>query len=127
MLKKTFEYVDYNGNSRKEDHYFNLTEAEITEMELGTTGGFAEMIQNAVNAQDAPTVMRTFKDIILKSYGEKSPDGRRFIKSREISEAFAQTEAYNQLFMELVTDVDACAKFVNGIVPQRKPTLVPEA
>lgn len=127
MLKKTFEYVDYNGNSRKEDHYFNLTEAEITEMELGTTGGFAEMIQNAVNAQDAPTVMRTFKDIILKSYGEKSPDGRRFIKSREISEAFAQTEAYNQLFMELVTDADACAKFVNGIVPQRKPTLVPKA
>lgn len=117
MLKKTITYTDYNGTERTEDHYFNLTKAEIMEMELSTTGGLAEMIQKIVSAQDAPAIIKIFKELVLKSYGEKSPDGRRFIKSEEISNAFAQTEAYSQLFMELATDADAAAKFVNGIMP----------
>ena len=117
MLKKTIAYEDYNGNKREEDHYFNLTKAEITEMEMSTTGGFAEMIQRVVAAQDAPSIIKIFKDLILKSYGVKSPDGKRFIKSKELSEEFSQTEAYSQLFMELATDADAAAKFVNGIIP----------
>ncbi len=117
MLKKTITYTDYNGVERTEDHYFNLTKAEIMEMELSTTGGLAEMIQKITAAQDAPAIIKLFKDLVLKSYGEKSPDGRRFIKSKEISDAFAQTEAYSQLFMELATDADAASKFVNGIMP----------
>lgn len=117
MLKKTITYTDYNGIERTEDHYFNLTKAEIMELELGTAGGFAEMIQRIVDAQDAPSIIKVFKDLILKAYGEKSPDGKRFIKSKEISDAFSQTEAYSQLFMELATDADAAAEFVNGIVP----------
>ena len=117
MLKKKITYTDYNGIERTEDHYFNLTKAEIMEMELGTNGGFVEMIQRIVDAQDAPSIIKVFKDVILKSYGEKSPDGKRFIKSKEISDAFSQTEAYSQLFMELATDADAAAEFVNGIVP----------
>ena len=117
MLKKTIAYEDYNGNKREEDHYFNLTKAEITEMEMSTTGGFAEMIQRVVAAQDAPSIIKIFKDLILKSYGVKSPDGKRFIKSKELSEEFSQTEAYSQLFMELATDADSAAKFVNGIIP----------
>ena len=117
MLKKTITYTDYNGTERTEDHYFNLTKAEIMEMELSTTGGLAEMIQKIVSAQDAPAIIKIFKELVLKSYVEKSPDGRRFIKSEEISNAFAQTEAYSQLFMELATDADAAAKFVNGIMP----------
>ena len=84
---------------------------------MSTTGGFAEMIQRVVAAQDAPSIIKIFKDLILKSYGVKSPDGKRFIKSKELSEEFSQTEAYSQLFMELATDADAAAKFVNGIIP----------
>ena len=117
MLKKTITYNDYNGNERTEDFYFNLTKAEIMEMELGTTGGLAEMLTRIVAAQDAPAIIKMFKDIVLKAYGEKSPDGKRFIKSEELSTAFSQTEAYSQLFMELATDADEAAKFVNGIVP----------
>lgn len=117
MLKKTITYTDYNGVERTEDFYFYLSKADLIEMEMGTTGGFAEMIQKVVNAQDAPAIIKIFKDLILKAYGEKSADGKRFIKNDEIRDAFSQTEAYSQLFMELATDSDAAAKFVNGIMP----------
>lgn len=117
MLKKTFTYTDYNGVERTEDHYFNLSKAELMEMELSTTGGLAEMINKIVAAQDAPAIVKVFKELVLKAYGQKSADGRRFIKSKELSDEFAQTEAYSQLFMELATDADAAAQFVNGIVP----------
>ena len=118
MLKKTIPYTDYNGNKREEDCFFNLSKAEIMEMEMSTTGGLSEMIQNIVKTQDVPSIIKIFKDLILKSYGEKSPDGKRFIKSEELSTAFSQTEAYSQLFMELATNADAAAEFVNGIIPK---------
>ena len=121
MLKKSITYTDYNGNERTEDFYFNLTKAELMEMEMSTTGGLAEAIKNIVAAQDAPSIIKIFKDLILKAYGEKSPDGKRFVKVNDagvpLSLAFSQTEAYSQLFMELATDADAASKFVNGIVP----------
>lgn len=118
MYSETIDYVDYNGVARSEKFYFNLTEAEIMELELGTTGGFAEMLQRIVEAKDAPAIMREFKAIIYKSYGKRSDDGRRFIKSAELSDEFMQTEAYSQLFMKLCTDSDAGSKFVNGIMPK---------
>lgn len=118
MLKKTITYVDYNGNERTEDFYFNLSKAEVMEMELSTTGGLAEMIQKIIAAQDSPAIIKIFKDLLLKAYGEKSPDGKRFMKTKEITQAFEQTEAYSQLFMELATNADAAAAFVNGIIPQ---------
>ena len=117
MIKKTISYTDYNGIERKEDFYFNLTKAEIMEMEMSTKGGLAEMIQRIVAAQDQPAIIKIFKDLIVKAYGVKSPDGKRFIKNDEVVDEFIQTEAYSQLFMELATDADAAAKFVNGIVP----------
>lgn len=117
MLKKTITYTDYNGLERTENFYFNLSKAEIAEMELTTVGGFAEMIQRVVDAQDQAAIVKIFKDLILKAYGEKSEDGKRFMKSNEISTAFAQTEAYSILFMELATDADSAAAFVNGIIP----------
>ena len=117
MIKKTISYIDYNGIERKEDFYFNLTKAEIMEMEMSTKGGLAEMIQRIVAAQDQPAIIKIFKDLIVKAYGVKSPDGKRFIKNDEVVDEFIQTEAYSQLFMELATDADAAAKFVNGIVP----------
>ena len=117
MLKKTITYTDYNGITRTEDFYFNLTKAEIMEMQLSTNGGLDVMIKKISDSQDAPSIIKIFKELILKAYGEKSDDGKRFVKSKEISEGFAQTEAYSQLFMELATDTDAASKFVNGIVP----------
>lgn len=117
MLKKTITYTDYNGIERTEDFYFNLSKAEIMEMELGVSGGYAEMLKSIVNANDAPTLIKIFKDLVLRAYGEKSADGKRFVKSDAISEAFSQTEAYSILFMELATNADEAAKFVNGIVP----------
>lgn len=117
MLKKTITYTDYNGVEKKEDFYFNLTKAEVVEMELTTTGGLAETITKIVDAKDVPAIVKIFKELILKAYGEKSPDGKRFIKSKELADSFAQTEAYSELFMELATDADAAAKFVNGITP----------
>lgn len=117
MIKKTITYKDYNDIERTEDFYFNLSKAEVMEMELSTTGGLAEMIKRIVAAQDQPAIIKIFKDLILKAYGEKSADGKRFVKSDELAVAFSQTEAYSMLFMELATDADAAAQFVNGIVP----------
>ena len=118
MLKKLIKYVDYDGRERSENFYFYMSKAELMEMELGTVGGMQNLIQLIIDKQDIPKIMEAFKTIILKAYGEKSPDGRRFIKSPELSEAFSQTEAYSNLYMELITDADAAAMFINGIVPE---------
>lgn len=121
MLSKKIKYTDYNGVEREETFLFNLSKAELMEMELGTAGGLADMIKNIVAAQDTPSIVKIFKELVLKAYGEKSPDGKRFLKVDEkgnpLSVGFSQTEAYSNLFMELATDADAAAKFVRGIVP----------
>lgn len=117
MIKKTVTYEDYNGVERTEDFYFNLNKAEIMKMEMGTTGGLAEMIQRVVDAKDTPAIIKIFEDLVLKAYGKKSIDGKRFEKSDEIAAEFAQSAAYPHIFMELATDADAASKFVNGIVP----------
>lgn len=117
MLKKTITYTDFNDVERTEDFYFNLTKAEIMEMEMSVPGGLGGMIQKIVSAQDAPALIKLFKELILKAYGEKSADGKRFIKNDELSEAFAQTEAYSILFMELATDDKAASEFITKIIP----------
>ena len=117
MLKKTIKYTDYNGVERTEDFYFNLNKAEIMEMQLTTVGGLDAYLKKIISAQDMPTLMRIFKDLVLKSYGVKSDDGRRFIKNDQLREEFEQTEAYSILYMELSTDAEAAAAFVNGIIP----------
>lgn len=117
MLKKTITYVDYNGVERTEDFYFNLSKAEVAEMELSVQGGFSKMLDEIVASKDNVQIVNLFKQMVLKSYGEKSPDGRRFIKSEEIAQAFAQTEAYSEIFMELALNEDKAAEFVNGIMP----------
>lgn len=120
MFKKTITYNDYNGVERTEDFYFNLTKAEVMEMEMTTTGGFADQINKIIAAKDNSTIVKIFKDLVIKAYGEKSPDGRRFIKNDEVKTAFAETEAYSNLFMELATNSEAAIGFVNGILPQMK-------
>ena len=121
MLKKVITYEDYDGNTRTEDLYFFISKAELTEMELTTPGGFAHKLERISNSQDGAEIIKIFKEIILKAYGEKSDDGRSFIKKRNgvlLAEEFEQTEAYNQLFTELVTDPDKAAAFINGIMPK---------
>jgi len=110
-------YTDYNGVQRTEKFMFNFNKAEIMELEIGTAGGLAETIQAIVDAKDGPALITIFKELVLKAYGEKSPDGRRFIKSQQLRDEFSQTEAYSQIFMRLSTDDKEAAAFVNGIVP----------
>ena len=118
MVVKKIKYTDFNGVEREEEFMFNLTEAEITEMELTTDGGLSYSIKKIISAQDTPQIIETFKMLLLKSYGQKSADGRRFIKSEELSKEFTQTNAYSQLFMELAYDDNAAIAFINGIIPE---------
>lgn len=118
MLKKTIKYTDFNGVDREEDFYFNLTEAELAEMNLKIKGGLKGYLEAIINTQDTPAIAELFKTIINKAYGVKSPDGRKFAKSPEILEDFIYTQAYSNLYMSLIADADAAANFVNGIIPK---------
>lgn len=117
MLKKTVTYTDFDGNERTEELYFNLTKAELMELQMSEIGGLEKRLKGIIMAQNGVEIMKFFKDIFLNSYGVKSPDGRRFIKNDEVREDFEQTEAYSQLFMELVTDADKMADFIKGVIP----------
>lgn len=125
MLKETIKYTDFNGVEREEDFYFNLTKAEITEMEMSVDGGLVERINKIVQAKDAKEIVKIFKTIVLDAYGEKSADGRRFIKTPELREAFSQTMAYSNLFMELATNDVKAAAFIKGIMPKEATTIQP--
>lgn len=118
MIKWPITYTDYNGEEHTEDFYFNLNKAEVMEMNLEANGAYGEYLQRIVDQRDAAKIGREFKRIILKSYGEKSDDGRRFIKRPELTEAFEQTEAYSELFMQLATDEAAASKFIEGVMPK---------
>lgn len=117
MIKKTVTYRDMNGLERTEDFYFNLTEAELAELSLGVDGGIKALLEKIIAEKDSKQIIGYFKQIVLLAYGEKSIDGRRFVKSDEIRNGFAPTEAYSKIFMELATDADKAAEFINGILP----------
>lgn len=118
MVKETITYTDYNGVERKEEYLFNLNKAELMELELTTEGGLSAMIQSIVDANNIPEIVKIFKKLLLMAYGKKSPDGRRFIKSEELSKEFAQTEAYSELFMEFATNAEKAAEFINKMIPE---------
>jgi hypothetical protein len=121
MLKKTITFTDYDGNKRVEDFYFNLTQAEVSEMELSEIGGLSNFLRKIVAERNNKKIIEMFKDLILRAYGVKSPDGRRFVKNQEVRDDFSQTEAYSELFMELAGNAEAAAAFVNGITPNVGP------
>lgn len=132
MLKKTITYEDYNGSTRTEDIYFHLNKTELTEMELSKEGGMSAYYDKIVKAQDLPSLASVFKELILKSYGVKSEDGRGFLKKDTLGNplwiAFEQTAAFDTIYMELVTDTDKATEFFNGIIPkieQPKLSVVP--
>jgi hypothetical protein len=118
ILKETITYTDFDGNERTEDFYFNMTKAELIEMNLEVAGGMEERLRKIVAAKDQVQIIAAFKDLICRAYGEKSPDGKRFVKSKELTDAFIQTEAYSDLFMRLATDAEAATRFVNNILPK---------
>ncbi len=118
MLKITKTYEDWNGMERTEDFYFNLSEAEITELQIGTVGGFAETIEKIINAKEQSELIKIFKDLVLMSYGEKTADGRHFRKNDEVKNGFVDNPAYSIIFMELVSDAKKAAEFINGIMPK---------
>lgn len=121
MIKKTIKYTDFDDVERSEDHFFNLSQSELMEMDLSQSGGMGKMIESIVNTQDTKKIVEVFKDLILRSYGEKSLDGKNFIKVRDghrLADDFAQSAAYDALFMELATDDKAAAEFINGVIPK---------
>lgn len=122
MLKKTIKYTDFDDVEREEDFYFNLTKAELMEMQLGQTGGLEKEIRRIVQTKDVPAIMDIFKRIILAAYGEKSADGRQFLKldanGNKLSVGFSQTAAFSELYTELATNDAEAAKFINGIIPR---------
>lgn len=117
MLKLPVKYVDFNGIEREEDFYFNLTKAEVAELELGRKGGLVKYLQQIMAEEDSPKIVQMMKEIVLMSYGVKSEDGKRFIKTEELRTEFSQTAAYSEVFIALSTDAKAAADFMNGILP----------
>lgn len=122
MIKKTVNYSDYNGIERSEDFFFNLNQAELAEMEMSVQGGYSEYVKKIANANDTPTLAAIFKELLVKAYGERSLDGRSFIKmdeeGRPLWRKFVQTAAYSELYMELATDTQAAIDFMNGVIPK---------
>lgn len=118
MIKWPITYTDYDGVEHTEDFYFNLNKAEIMEMDLKANGAYAKYLQRIVDEQDGRALAEEFKRLILGSYGKKSDDGRRFVKSQEIRDEFEQSEAYSELFMQLATDAATCEKFIQGVMPK---------
>lgn len=118
MLKKTITYTDYDGLERTEEFRFNLSKAELVDMELTTAGTFSETMKRIIAEKDIIRIAKLFKELLLKSYGVKSDDGKRFIKSQELSEAFSQTEAYSDLYIELLSNPEEAAKFFAEVAPK---------
>lgn len=118
MIKKTVTYKNFNDVEVTEDCYFNYTEAQLADLEMSVGGGLSATLRSLSAAQNETELYKFFRQLILGAYGIKSPDGRKFMKSKEISEDFEQTAAYNAIFMELVTDTDKAIEFVNNLIPE---------
>lgn len=118
MYSRKVKYEDYDGNQREKECFFNLNKAELLELQMSWDGGLEKVLEKIVAEHDQKRMIEMFKMIMLKSYGEKSLDGDRFIKNAKLTEEFTQTEAYSELFMLFATDADAASEFINGIIPK---------
>lgn len=124
MYVKKIKYTNYNGEERERKYYFNLSKAELIEAELKQKGGYQVYIDRIIETRDYNELITLFKELIHNSYGVKSDDGETFIKNEKVFQEFAQSEAYSELYMELISNTNAAIEFVNGIMPQ---ALVEEA
>lgn len=117
MIKKTIKYEDFNGNTVEEDFYFHISKADLLEMEVGVEGGLSELLKKVAASENPKEILAHYKEIVLSSVGRKSEDGKRFVKTQEIRDEFAQSEAYSELLIELATDAEASAAWVRGVLP----------
>ena len=116
MHKETITYNDLNGVQRTEVFYFDLSKPEIVKMQASAKGGYDVQLRSIAADLNGAKIMEFFENFITKSYGEKSEDGRRFMKSEEISRSFMETPAYEVLFEKLVTNDKYAADFVNAVM-----------
>lgn len=126
MLKKTINYTNFNDEPIKEDFYFNLTKTELMDMNMEEHGSMDEMLQRVIDTKDKKTIYNVFKNIVLMSYGVKSADGKRFMKKdpvdgHRLADDFAETNAFDVLMFDLLSDDKKASDFVNGIMPKDLP------
>lgn len=123
MRKETMTYTDFDGNERTEDFYFNLTEAELMKLNISKAkdGGLEELVKRMMNENDGEGIIELFENVLTRAYGEKAPDGKHFVKTKEKTEAFMQTNAYSDLFVKLITDAEYAADFINKVIPNHAP------
>jgi hypothetical protein len=119
MFIKKINYTDYNDVERSEDFYFNFSKAELLDLQMKTPGGLKYQLETLVQKQDTPSMVEFWRSMILGAYGEKSPDGKRFIKSPALSEAFSQTEAFSNYYTELSVNAEAASEFINALFPDK--------
>jgi hypothetical protein len=121
VLKKTVQYEDYNGEAVKEDLYFNLSKAELVQLEMSYPGGLSNHLRKIGESEDGPEIIKMFTELLKASYGKRSPDGKRFIKNDQVWEEFVSSEAYSAFFMDLISDPQRQIEFVRGIIPADLP------
>jgi hypothetical protein len=117
MYEKNIKFKDFFGSDRIEKRYFNLSEAEVLDAQFDKQGDFSQLVQGIANTKDIESLGKLFKEIILRSYGEPSPDGIYFNKSKEIRDRFENSALYNALYTELLFDADAASEFINHVIP----------
>lgn len=127
MHKEIITYNDLNDVQRTEEFYFDLSKPEIVKMQASAKGGYDVQLRSIAASLDGAKIMDFFENFIAKSYGVKSEDGRRFMKSEEISRSFMETPAYEVLFEKLVTDDKYAADFVNAVMRSKGSAPVPVA
>ena len=118
MLKKTITYTDYDGMERTEDFWFNLSKTELTKLDAELPGGVLGVLRKIIDKKDRKALVDFIETLILRSYGEKTLDGKRFVKTPDMTEEFMQTPAYDELFMSIISDTDSQTNFINGVIPQ---------
>ena len=118
MLKKTITYTDYDGMARTEDFWFNLSKTELTKLDAELPGGVLGVLRKIIDKKDRKALVDFIETLILRSYGEKTLDGKRFVKTPDMAEEFMQTPAYDELFMSILSDTDSQTSFINGVIPQ---------
>ena len=118
MLKKTITYTDYDGMERTEDFWFNLSKTELTKLDAELPGGVLGVLRKIIDKKDRKALDDFIETLILRSSGEKTLDGKRFVKTPEMAEEFMQTPAYDELFMSILSDTDSQTSFINGVIPQ---------
>jgi hypothetical protein len=118
MFKETFEFKDYFGVDRKEDHYFQLSEPEVMQLNFSSVGNLKDTVEKITQEQDGGRIISLFEQIIQKAHGERSEDGRLFIKNKEALERFIYSPVYSMMYMKLATDADYAARFLREILPK---------